>query len=411
MHLPVYADATYLFLYRSTASGIAVAIATLSSELAAGGARTDSSLVQAKLAAASPADILMQPIFNPVGGYASYVVSAALVLILQQTLLLGAALLTSGALATVLGRGVAHLTIYLPALALYFIVLPRVYDFSTLGNPLQVFAPASVFILTTSFMAQAVGAWFKRPETAILVFLATSLPQFFLTGFAWPREAIPGPVLAAEIAAEIAKAKSRLDYAEPQLSRAATLARGDFASQQALDQAQHDVETARADIAEAEANYAAAKAGPTREQRVIADAQVEAATSALTVLERRLAKTVLRAPADGVVAVIVAEVGENVRAGQPVLVIEETGKRWLSFNAREDLLHGLAVGATVDVARPGAPEPTPAVVTEVLPLGPFATWQAERAVGDHDRSTLRLRLDPQGDASEFEPGMTVWFSR
>jgi HlyD family secretion protein len=53
----------------------------------------------------------------------------------------------------------------------------------------------------------------------------------------------------------------------------------------------------------------------------------------------------------------------------------------------------------------------PAVVTELLPLGPFATWQAERAVGDHDLNTLRLRLDSQGDASGLEPGMTVWFNR
>ena len=37
--------------------------------------------------------------------------------------------------------------------------------------------------------------------------------------------------------------------------------------------------------------------------------------------------------------------------------------------------------------------------------------QAERAIGDHDRSTLRLRLDPQGDATAFEPGMTVWLVR
>ena len=70
---------------------------------------------------------------------------------------------------------------------------------------------------------------------------------------------------------------------------------------------------------------------------MIADAQVKAAAAALAVLERRLDKTILRAPADGIVSVIVAEVGENVRAGQPVLAIEETGKRWLSFNAREDL--------------------------------------------------------------------------
>ena len=133
--------------------------------------------------------------------------------------------------------------------------------------------------------------------------------------------------------------------------------------------------------------------------------------SALAVLERRLDKTILRAPADGIVSVVVAEVGENIHAGQPVLVIEEAGKHWLSFNAREDLLHGLTVGSKVDVARAGASESTPAVVTELVPLGSFATWQAERAIGDHDRSTLRLRLDPQGDTAGLEPGMTVWLTR
>jgi HlyD family secretion protein len=212
----------------------------------------------------------------------------------------------------------------------------------------------------------------------------------------------------AALAAGIAKAKSKLDYAQAQLTRTATLAESNTASQQALDQAQNDVAAARADVAEAEANHAAAVAGPTQEERAIADAQVKAAASALAVLERRLDKTILRAPADGVVSVIVAEVGENVRAGEPVLTIAETGKQWLSFNAREDYLHGLTVGSKVDVARRGMREPMPAVVTELMPLGSFATWQAERAVGDHDRATLRLRLDPQGDAKGFEPGMTVW---
>jgi len=160
VHVPVYADATYLFIFRTMATGIAVAINTLSLELSARGARTEGSLVKATLASTSPADILLQPIFNPVGGYASYIVPAAFVLILQQLLLIGASLLTvvalrqphGSAFATVLGRGVAHLTIYLPALALYFIVLPRFYGFSTLGQPLQIFALASLFTLATSFM-------------------------------------------------------------------------------------------------------------------------------------------------------------------------------------------------------------------------------------------------------------------
>ena len=204
VHIPIYADATYLFIFRTIGSGIAVAISTLSSELAGGGARTDGSLVKATLAATSPAEVLLQPIFNPVGGYASYIVPAAFVLILQQMLLIGASMLTvialaqstGGAFATVLGRGIAHLTFYLPALALYFIVLPRFYGFSALGNPLQLFALGSVFVLATSFMGQAAGAWFKHPETPTLIFLGTSLPQLFVTGFSWPREAIPNPILA-----------------------------------------------------------------------------------------------------------------------------------------------------------------------------------------------------------------------
>jgi HlyD family secretion protein len=214
----------------------------------------------------------------------------------------------------------------------------------------------------------------------------------------------------AGLAAETAKAKSRLQYAQLQLNRTTILARGDNASQQALDQAKNDTASAQADVAEAEANHAAAVAGPTKEERFIADAEVKAAAAALGVLERRLEKTFLRAPADGIVSVIVAEVGENIRAGEPVLVIEEAGKRWLSFNVREDYLHGLTVGARAGVARAGTPDPVPSLVTELLPLGSFATWQAERAIGDHDRNTVRLRLDPQGQAG-FEPGMTVWLVR
>jgi ABC-2 type transporter. len=45
-------------------------------------------------------------------------------------------------------------------------------------------------------MGQAVGAWFTRPENATILLLATSLPQFFMAGFAWPREAIPDAAIA-----------------------------------------------------------------------------------------------------------------------------------------------------------------------------------------------------------------------
>jgi HlyD family secretion protein len=208
--------------------------------------------------------------------------------------------------------------------------------------------------------------------------------------------------------AGIAKASARLDYVQAQLTRTSTLARQSFESQQALDQAENDAASARADVAEAQANYDAAIAGPTPEERAIADAQVQAAAAAVAVLERRLEKMVLRAPADGVVSVIAAEVGENVRPGQPILMVEAAGRQWLSFNVREDHLNDLTMGKTVSVMRNGAEGAITSVITELRPLGVFATWQAERVIGDHDRNTLRLRLDPDGKTAGLEPGATVW---
>jgi HlyD family secretion protein len=208
--------------------------------------------------------------------------------------------------------------------------------------------------------------------------------------------------------AGIAKASARLEYVQAQLTRTSTLARQSFESQQALDQAENDAVSARADVAEAQANYDAAVAGPTREERAIADAQVLAAAASVAVLERHLEKMILRAPTDGVISVVAAEVGENVRAGQPILMVEAAGQQWLSFNVREDYLDGLAVGKTVDVERSGTGGAIKSVITGLRPLGTFATWQAERVIGDHDRNTLRMRIDPLAQPADLEPGMTVW---
>jgi HlyD family secretion protein len=52
------------------------------------------------------------------------------------------------------------------------------------------------------------------------------------------------------------------------------------------------------------------------------------------VLERHLEKTLLRSPADGVVTVVVAEVGENVRVGQPVIVFRGN-KQMAEFTASD----------------------------------------------------------------------------
>jgi ABC-2 type transport system permease protein len=210
--IAAFVDAAYFLLYSRTLQGISEAASTVSTDLATRGARSDGSLVYATLArSASPIDFISQPLFNPTGGYASYVVPAAFLLILQQTLLLGVASLggvayalggqanrwlRSGARA-VFGQGLAHLCFALPGLALYLIVLPRVYGFSTLGRLEDLILMAVPFVLSVSFLAQFVSAWFHRRETAILLFIAVSLPLFFQVGVSWPVEALPDFIRAA----------------------------------------------------------------------------------------------------------------------------------------------------------------------------------------------------------------------
>ena len=215
----------------------------------------------------------------------------------------------------------------------------------------------------------------------------------------------------AASAEEVGKAESRLGYAEQQLARFSQLTESNFASRQALDLAQKQVATASADVAEAKANHASAQRGPTREERAIADARVSAATAQVAVLESRLRKTVLTSPGDGTVSVVAGEVGEAIRAGQTIVTIEATGQSWMSFNVREDRLDGITVGVTVEVVAAGGRVRLPGLVTELAPIGQFATWQAARAVGDHDRNTVRLRIEPSGDRSKLEPGMAVWLIR
>jgi ABC-2 type transport system permease protein len=203
--LPAYVDSAYFLLYNRTLQGIQEAAGAVTAELLSRGARSDGSLFRAAVTRVSPVEILNQPLFNPRGGYGSYVVPAAFILILQQTLAMGSATLGGvafekgarqarrqrGAPAAVLGQGLAHLLLALPAFALYLIILPRLYGFSAVGSPAEMFALAVPFILAVSFLGQFVGAWFQRRETAVLLLIAFSLPLFFMVGVSWPLEAVP----------------------------------------------------------------------------------------------------------------------------------------------------------------------------------------------------------------------------
>jgi HlyD family secretion protein len=214
----------------------------------------------------------------------------------------------------------------------------------------------------------------------------------------------------AIMAKDVQTAEANQLLAKQQNVRAVDLAAKSFASRQELDESTASLDKAVADLALKRALHAAAVAGPIAEERALADAKVALAEATIADLQAKLDKIRLLAPVDGTVGVLVAELGEIVPIGKPVLTLEVGTERWFAFTLREDSLGKLTVGSDVTLSTNDG-RPIAARVTELRPLGEFATWQAARAVGDHDLNSFRLRLDPVAPTEGLQPGMTVWLRR
>jgi len=155
------------------------------------------------------------PLFNPEGGYATYVLPGAFILILHQILLIAVGLLGTlpgadpsenatddpppGPFATVVGKMLAYLLLEAIILPIYLIGLPYLYGLPRLGGVIPILVFAVPFVLSISGLGLVVAAIFKNPLSVQLVLAAIGLPFFYLAGFAWPTEVIPPAVHLASL--------------------------------------------------------------------------------------------------------------------------------------------------------------------------------------------------------------------
>jgi len=202
-------------------------------------------------------------------------------------------------------------------------------------------------------------------------------------------------------------ADSNLTLAKQQFARVSVLSAKNYASRQRYDENAAALSKAEASLVLANAALDQSKAGPTKEELTVAQSQVALGLATVADLEAQLAKTTLTSPVDGTARLLVAELGEAISPGQPVLTLGVASDRWFTFTIREDRLQGLTLGSKVAL-RTAAGDRFEAKVTELKPLGEFAVWRAARAVGDHDINNFLLRADPTGLTPKLEPGMTVW---
>ena len=146
-----------------------------------------------------PVRLATWPLFNPLGGYATFVVPAVFILVLQQTLLIGMGTLrvaerhnpqsdpgpvwaTIGGIVTVL------LVVYLLQAAFMFLVAFRLY-----GVPFRADLTAAAvflipFITASALLGLAIGELFRRPESSTVALALMAAPALFLSGISFPVE-------------------------------------------------------------------------------------------------------------------------------------------------------------------------------------------------------------------------------
>lgn len=149
-------------------------------------------------------------LFNPQNGFASFLIPAVLILIIQQTLLLGIGLAAGiarennrfrdlvplnkryhGTLRIVLSKSLVYFMIYMLMGTYILCAVPRMFSLVQIAQPDVLFAFLIPYLLACIFFAMTASIAIRNRETCMLIFVFTSLPLLFISGISWPGAAVP----------------------------------------------------------------------------------------------------------------------------------------------------------------------------------------------------------------------------
>lgn len=208
----LYADSSYFLVYQRLSTAVRSVALSVGTGIEVARLTATGVDPAVALTLADPMPQTLVPLFNPQGGYATYVLPASFVLIVQQILLMGIGMLEprrhlgprlphrsllsaiNASFDETLGRALAVFAIEMVIAPFYLVVLPHLYGLPRLG------AVASILILIVPFLVAAIGfglviaALLRSSLAAQIVLAALGMPLFFLAGFAWPMEMMP-PIL------------------------------------------------------------------------------------------------------------------------------------------------------------------------------------------------------------------------
>lgn len=178
---------------------------------------------------------------------------------------------------------------------------------------------------------------------------------------------------------------------------------------QKRDEAETQMKATQSAADAAKAQYNQAVAGARSEDKAAANALVMQARGASAEVDAYLEETKIRTPITGEVSLKLAEEGEVVGSGMPVIAVTDLDDSWAVFHLREDYLKNVSKGKKFVLQIPALDREVEMEVSYIASVGDYATWRSSKESGGFDLKTFEVRMRPTTKVENLRPGMSVLF--
>lgn len=212
-NLSVYCDATYFLMYKETLTGTISTIGTLGAGIEIKRLIASGQNMNQAIKARDPLPTKIYSLYNPAGAYASYVMPGIIIIILQQTLLVGiglvggarkekgkkgmrlaGALKGHGAYPILTGRAMVYFFISCINATFSLVWVYAWFGFPAKGELFHIAILMVPYIFSVIFLGLSLSQLFKRREHAIMFLVFMSPLVLFLSGLSWPASTLPQPL-------------------------------------------------------------------------------------------------------------------------------------------------------------------------------------------------------------------------
>lgn len=156
------------------------------------------------------------PYYNIPNGFCAFFIPAVLILIIQQTMLLGVSTLVgthndrktfklaahdgvneyANPFTLTFGKAMCYISIYAVVVVWVLGIVPYIFNLPQLANPWTLLAFIVPFMLACTFFCMTLSYFCPQREFSMLMFAGTSVLFLFLSGVSWPWTAMPAPLKA-----------------------------------------------------------------------------------------------------------------------------------------------------------------------------------------------------------------------